>query len=151
MTVKRAFIEDLEQAKALLSHKMPGAKLEDVFHECLRLAISVHLKRKRGGDRPRKGAPKVKPPGTVEPRTPPADVKREVWARDGGKCAFVADDGRRCDSTHQVEYHHVVPWPRGPSTVENIQLRCKCHNIFEAERELGKVYMDRFRRNQGRR
>jgi hypothetical protein len=150
MTVKREFIADLEQAKSLLSHKLPGARLEDIFHECLRLAISVHLKRKRGGDRPRKRAPKAAAPGTVEPRTPPAAVRREVWARDGGTCAFVAADGRRCNSTHQVEYHHVVPWPRGPSTVANIELRCHTHNIYEAERDLGRAHMDKFRRNHHR-
>jgi hypothetical protein len=148
MTVKREFIADLEQAKSLLSHKLPGAKLEDIFHECLRLAISVHLKRKRGGDRPRKPTPTPSAPAALPPRTPPAAVRRAVWTRDGGKCNFTAPDGQKCCSTHQLEYHHVVPWPRGPSTVDNIELRCKIHNIYEAELDLGKAHMDKFRRNR---
>ncbi|MGQ0548287.1 MAG: hypothetical protein ACT4PY_01260, partial [Armatimonadota bacterium] len=35
----------------------------------------------------------------------PAEVKRAVWSRDGGRCAFVADNGRRCTEEAFLEFH----------------------------------------------
>jgi hypothetical protein len=68
----------------------------------------------------------------------PASVRRAVWARDGGRCAFVAPDGRRCGETAFLEFHHVRPYARGgPATVENIELRCRAHNGYEAKLALG--------------
>jgi len=32
----------------------------------------------------------------IDTLTVPASVKRAVWLRDGGRCAFVANNGRRC-------------------------------------------------------
>jgi hypothetical protein len=34
-------------------------------------------------------------------------VKRAVWPRDGGRCACVAPDGRRCTETTFIEFHHL--------------------------------------------
>jgi hypothetical protein len=63
----------------------------------------------------------------------PADVKRAVWVRDIGRCAFVARDGRRCNERAFVEFHHVRPYATGgEASVENIQLRCRRHNDYEA-------------------
>jgi 5-methylcytosine-specific restriction endonuclease McrA len=59
-------------------------------------------------------------------------MKREVWARDVGRCAFVGTDGR-CEETGFLELHHVVPFAEGgPTTVDNLQLRCLAHNAYEA-------------------
>lgn len=64
----------------------------------------------------------------------PARVRRAVWARDGGQCAFVSGDGQRCEAHEFVEYHHVHPYARGgKATVRNIQLRCRAHNGHEAD------------------
>jgi hypothetical protein len=54
-----------------------------------------------------------------------------VWKRDGGRCGFVSKDGRRCTARGQLEYHHVRP--NGEPTVDNIQLRCRAHNLYEAD------------------
>jgi hypothetical protein len=63
-----------------------------------------------------------------------AAVQRAVWHRDGGRCAFVAGNGMRCDARSYLEYHHVDPYTRGgPATVENIFLRCRAHNVYESE------------------
>jgi 5-methylcytosine-specific restriction endonuclease McrA len=63
----------------------------------------------------------------------PAEVKRAVWLRDLGRCAFVGTDGRRCNERGFVEFHHVRPYAAGgEATVENIQLRCRRHNGYEA-------------------
>lgn len=64
-------------------------------------------------------------------------VKREVWARDGGQCAFVGAAGR-CSERGFLEYHHVIPFADGGATdATNLQLRCRAHNAFEAQRWSG--------------
>lgn len=37
-------------------------------------------------------------------RAIPASVRREVFERDGGRCAFADREGRRCQSAWQVDY-----------------------------------------------
>jgi Holliday junction DNA helicase RuvB len=52
----------------------------------------------------------------------PSEVKREVWRRDGGRCA-------RCGSQEKLEYDHIIPVSKGgSSTARNIQLLCEKHN-----------------------
>ena len=51
-----------------------------------------------------------------------AQVKREVWRRDQGRCV-------ECNSKELLEYDHIIPFIRGGSnTARNIQLLCeKCN------------------------
>ena len=57
-----------------------------------------------------------------------------MWRRDAGQCAFVADAGRRCTEQTFLELHHIHPYAwDGEATVENISLRCRRHNQYEAE------------------
>ena len=37
----------------------------------------------------------------------PNAVRRAVWRRDEGQCAFVAATGRRCSERNFVEFHHI--------------------------------------------
>jgi len=68
----------------------------------------------------------------------PAAVRREVWARDNGQCAFVGTLGR-CTEPGFLEFHHVRPYAAGgTATVENIELRCRAHNQYEADQYLGR-------------
>jgi 5-methylcytosine-specific restriction endonuclease McrA len=74
----------------------------------------------------------------------PEPVRREVWARDQGRCTFVDRRGIRCEERSGLELHHRVPFCRGgPTTVENLTLHCRAHNALAAERDLGRDYMDR--------
>jgi 5-methylcytosine-specific restriction endonuclease McrA len=67
----------------------------------------------------------------------PAAVKRAVWKRDEGQCAFVGAEGR-CTERGLLEFHHVVPYADGgPTAAENLQLRCRAHNGYESERWFG--------------
>ena len=60
-------------------------------------------------------------------------MRRAVWLRDLGRCAFVGTDGRRCAERAFVEFHHLKPWATGgEASVSNIQLRCRRHNDYEA-------------------
>ena len=68
----------------------------------------------------------------------PAPVKRAVWVRDGGRCAFVAAQGRRCTERVFLEFHHHEPQAiGGEATIANISLRCRAHNSYEAELVFG--------------
>src|SRR6185436_16176488 len=79
--------------------------------------------------------PKAAPRSTASSRHVPAAVKRAVWMRDDGRCAFVGVAGRCCE-TGFLEFHHVVPFARGgPTNTENLQLRCRAHNAHEAQRD----------------
>jgi 5-methylcytosine-specific restriction endonuclease McrA len=99
----------------------------------------------------RRGAAKVATPQPTETvsstsgtrtRAIPAEVKRTVWQRDGGSCAFTDAKGRRCDQRRFVEYHHKVPYARGGNhELDNIELRCRAHNLLEAERDYGVAFM----------
>lgn len=77
-----------------------------------------------------------------EGRYIPAEVRRAVFKRDGGRCTFVDDSGERCHETGLLEFDHTVPFARGGrATVEGMRLLCDRHNQFEAERAFGKGFM----------
>jgi len=54
----------------------------------------------------------------------PAEVKLEVWKRDGGKCLT-------CGSSDNLHFDHIIPYSRGGSSLvaKNIQLLCARHNL----------------------
>jgi len=68
----------------------------------------------------------------------PRSVRDEVWARDGGRCAYVSPAGVRCTSRWNLEIDHVVPFARGGGNdAGNLRLLCAKHNRVEAERVYG--------------
>jgi hypothetical protein len=95
MTVTGAFKRDLEAVRAELSHQFPDGRLEDVLHHCIQVTLAQRAKERRGA-----GRPPHTPPGKNNAYVP-KHVRRVVWERDGGACAYVAPDGRRCGSTWQ--------------------------------------------------
>jgi len=63
-----------------------------------------------------------------EERRIPDSVKREVWRRDGGKCA-------RCGSREKLEFDHIIPFSKGGSnTARNIELLCMDCNRKKSNR-----------------
>lgn len=67
----------------------------------------------------------------------PAGLRREVGERDGWSCAFVGAKGR-CGETRNLEVHHVKPFAiGGATTLENLEMRCRTHNQYEAEVAFG--------------
>ncbi|HVR70897.1 MAG TPA: HNH endonuclease [Vicinamibacteria bacterium] len=119
----------LRQAKDRLSHAVPDGSTDRVVNRALK-ALLVQLDRTQhaAADRPRQ------PRGTApRSRTIPAHVRRAVWRRDGGQCAFEARSGRRCGERRFLEYHHLDPHVLGgEATVERVELRCRSHNNYEA-------------------
>jgi 5-methylcytosine-specific restriction endonuclease McrA len=148
VTIDRAFKDDLETPRCLLSHVIPDGNLAAVLREAVRCAIEAHGKR-RGAARPARRR-KAVGPGARQPgarQAIPAEVKRAVWERDGGRCTYASADGRRCGSRWRLELDHIRPAAMGgPSTVENLRLRCRVHNALHAEEAFGRARMARFRR-----
>lgn len=77
--------------------------------------------------RPRKTGASPKTKG----RRIPWSVRREVWERDGARCAYAGPDGTRCAATRRLQYDHVKPWALGGRSDDagNIRLLCRAHNL----------------------
>ncbi|MCC7144169.1 MAG: HNH endonuclease, partial [Candidatus Eisenbacteria bacterium] len=68
----------------------------------------------------------------------PIAVRRAVWQRDGGRCAFMSRQGHRCGTRAFLQFHHLIPFAQGGAhTVENLALRCGAHNRYEARSSVG--------------
>ncbi len=126
---------DLRRAQTLMTHAHPPPDAAAVVARSLKLLVADLERRKAAlTERPRKPTPGSPAGGS---RRIPAPVRRAVWTRDGGRCAFVGSQGR-CAETSRLDFHHVVPFARGgPATLENIALRCRAHNHYEAEQCFG--------------
>ena len=84
-------------------------------------------------------------------RTIPAPIRRAVYERDQGRCRFRDAAGRRCTETEWLELHHVQAYGRGGDhRPENIELRCRTYDRYEAERDYGKQVVARYRNSTGR-
>ena len=79
----------------------------------------------------------------------PQAVRDEVYARDGGRCAFIGPGGRRCTETRNLEIDHIVPFGKGGcNDPGNLRLLCRAHNRFAAENEYGRTHMEKFHRRE---
>ncbi|MPZ16379.1 MAG: hypothetical protein GEV06_00480 [Luteitalea sp.] len=133
-TISAETYAKLQEAQALLRHVVPTGDPALIFDRALTLLVTECARTTRAAtDRPN---PSGRP--TAGSRHIPAAVKRTVWQRDGGQCAFVSSSGRRCAERSFLQFHHVVPYAKGgEASVENTELRCRSHNLYEAEREFG--------------
>ncbi len=133
-TVSRETYDKLRQVQDLLRHTIPDGDPATIFDRALTLLLAELSKTKFAAtERPRAGRAR-----RFGSRYIPAAVKREVWRRDGSQCAFRGEQGR-CDETGFLEFHHVVPYAKGgPTTTENLELRCRAHNVYEAEQQFGR-------------
>ena len=131
--------DKLLEAQALLSHTQDGSDLAGVVERALDELLKTLRKRKYAEtDAPRQSKGQTSD-GSPNNRLPiPAAVRRAVHERDGGRCSFVAEDGHRCDSTRLLEFHHIVPVGKGgATTLENVTLHCRAHNLFAAQIDFG--------------
>ena len=139
--------EKLRLAQDLLRHQVPDGDLGQVIDRALTVLLRDLTRQKFAAtDRPHESvmdrahtSRDHEGQGRVAgSRHIPAEVRRSVWKRDGGQCAFVAQNGRRCTERAFLEFHHVVPYGAGgEATLENIRLRCRAHNGYEAKLYFG--------------
>jgi hypothetical protein len=145
MDPRRETYEKLRRAQDLLRHAIPNGDPALIVDKALTLLIA-HVERTKlaATQRPRESRP-------TNPRSRhiAAAVRRTVWARDGGRCAFVGTQGR-CTETGFLEFHHVEPYAVGGEAVsDTIELRCRAHNGHEAEQYFGALEVAR-RREQNK-
>jgi len=133
LTVGQETHDKLQRARDLLRHTIPNGDPAAIIDRALTVLVGQLEGTKHGATaHPHSGSSR-----SSAGRHVPAAVKRAVWARDEGRCAFVGTEGR-CPETGWLEFHHVVPFAAGGETnVENLQLRCRSHNAYEAEAFFG--------------
>ena len=155
-TIGKESHETLRRLQALLRREIPDGDAGVIVERALRLLLErVEKSKFAATSRPRpsirRGADTARLPD--EARTPvvrsrhiPNAVQRASWRRDGGRCAFVSKDGVRCKERVFLEFHHGDAHALGgPATLDNIALRCRRHNQYEAEL----VFGSRARRIEG--
>ena len=138
-TADDEFLVMLERARGLRRHKFPAGRMEDLLKEALE-GLLDRIDPDRRAQRRRKSGPiAVALNGRKRSRRIPRAIKAEVWKRDGGRCAYAAPDGRRCDARSFLEYDHVAPWALGGASDDaaNIRLLCRPHNQRLARRRFG--------------
>ena len=89
LTVSRETHDKFRRAQALLRHAVPTGDAVEIFDRALTLLVES-LERKRCGETAR---PRPSRPSTERSRYIPAAVRRAVWRRDGGRCAFEGSSG----------------------------------------------------------
>jgi hypothetical protein len=162
VTIGAETLEKIRLAKDMLGHAIPSGDDATILDRAY-TALLAELAKKKFAETPKPGSSSGNRPDGRDParcmgkptpqnasagmrrtvpRTPSAAVKRAVWLRDLGRCAFIGTGGHRCNERRFVEFHHVDPYALGgEATIDGIQLRCRRHNHYE-----GRLYFGERRR-----
>ncbi|HEU5076015.1 MAG TPA: HNH endonuclease signature motif containing protein [Polyangiaceae bacterium] len=160
----------LKQLQDLLAHQIPNGDPAAIVERALAVLLTQVHKRKTGiTAKPRAHKPAASTAPQRDRTTPPTEtrtetetatatatatitarrtrhievaLRRDVWPREGGRCGFVGEDGRRCNETRGLEFAHRQPWAKGGAhSATNLGLRCRAHNALEADRDYGAGFM----------
>jgi len=152
-------LQNLERAKALLSHALPEA----TFAQVIGYLVADFVKRKDPLKKVSETKPATKSTESTESQAPeplvgsshpmttdvsaaakhrvklPVSTRREVLQRDQARCSFRDPlSGKVCGSTYQVEVDHILPRSLGGSDdMSNLRCLCRAHNQLMAEVKLG--------------
>jgi 5-methylcytosine-specific restriction endonuclease McrA len=140
ITVDSELLQLLEAAKDAFAHSFPSGRAADVIKHGLRVALDQHDKRLGLVEKP------LKAPRPSRTNHIPAHVKREVLRRAGGRrCEWILPSGERCDCRRKLEFDHIKALALGgKSTLENVRLICRSHNLLAARHVFGDALMDRY-------
>jgi hypothetical protein len=134
-TASTTFKEKLERLQAL----MPQSDLAAALETAVSLTLErLEARRFARTDTPRKGLSET----TVAPKSRPlpAAVRRAVHERDGGRCRFVDERGRRCRERRWLEFHHRHPFGYGGDhRPSNVSLLCRAHHQSMTEHDYGRT------------
>ena len=134
-TASAELYEKLNWLKALMRSSVPDGDLAAIIEEAVTEKLErLEAKRFAKTKSPRKSVERADT--SPKSRYIPAPVKRAVLERDGKRCSFVDEHGRRCTSRDRLEFHHRDPFGRGGDhSPENLHLVCRTHNVYFAERD----------------
>ncbi|HWA77970.1 MAG TPA: hypothetical protein VG937_36800 [Polyangiaceae bacterium] len=159
------FKAKLGRARDLMSHGNPSGELAVVLERALDLLVE-RLEKQRFAKierppAPRKLSENLRGPSNrgeqerkremasieqrgLTRRHVPNEVRRAVAERDGERCTYVDEEGRRCPSRVFLQLHHEVAHALGgASTVANLRVLCGSHNRWLAERDFGRAHQER--------
>jgi hypothetical protein len=153
-TASAEFHHKLEQLRALMGSRGANGDLAAVIEQ----AVTEKLERLEATRFARTRAPRKGPAKTEEnactvssSRHIPVAVQRAVRERDGNRCRYVDDKGRRCPERHRLQFHHRHPYGLGGNhSVLNLRLMCRAHNAYLATCDYGREAMARHRRPRSR-
>ena len=145
-TASAELYDKLERLRALMRPAVPDGDLAAIVEQAVTEKLQRLEARRFAQTRaPRKTLSESETSPTT--RQIPAAVKRAVYERDGGRCRYEDEQGRRCTARQGLEFHHRHPFGRGGDhSVANVSLACRCHNGYLAEVDYGREAIARHRR-----
>ena len=154
-TASAELYHKLERLRALMGSGGSEGDLAGVIEQ----AVTEKLERLEAGRFARTKAHRKGPAETEDEdarpvpssRHIPAAVQRAVRERDGDRCRYLDEQGRRCPERNRLQFHHRHPFGLGGEhSVGNIRLMCRAHNAYLAECDYGGEMMARHRRPRSR-
>ena len=135
--------DKLEWLSALMRSEVPDGDLAAIIEA----AVTEKLERIEARRYARTSAPRKELGDTDTSPTSrhiPAAVRRAVRERDGNRCRYVDERGRRCSERNRLEFHHRHPFGMGGDhSPANLGLVCSSHNRYLAERDYGRAAISR--------
>lgn len=144
-TASRACRDKLRRAQDLLRHRVPDGDVGTIVEKALEALIERVTKERFAQVRgPRKTVSEED--ASPDSRHIPNAIRRAVFERDGGRCTFTDERGRRCGETGALEFDHLDGFARTHlHKADRIRLLCQAHNQYAAERMYGREFMQRAR------
>jgi len=113
LTIGGETLEKLRLAKDMLGHAIPSGDEAAILDRAL-TALLVELAKMKFSDttkpRPSRGT-------RAGARDPSARVKRGVWLRDLGRCAFIGTNARRCNERRFIDRGRDAGFPAPPAQI----------------------------------
>lgn len=157
IVVDEKTLQKIEKLRDLLAHQNPSGSYGKLFELIAEMAldrVDPQRKEERLQNRKAKSQSNLAPPAEpaplkaqkTNPHFIPASVRRQVYLRDQGRCTYRdVVTGKVCGSSFKVEIDHVMPVALGGiSHLQNLQSRCRSHNLWEGVVKLGKEAMTPF-------
>ena len=136
--VKQETMEVLEEIKNIKGQ----VSLSEIFEESLKIYLEKLQKNKKFQN------PIKKLPFPVKSKNVPVNLKRTIFEKAKHQCEYVdPKTGRRCGSRYLLELDHRKPYSLGGETsLENLRVLCKSHNIHQAVKYFGPEKMGKYLR-----
>jgi hypothetical protein len=144
-TASRACRDKLRQAQDLLRHRVPDGDVGTIVEKALD-ALIERVTKERFAEVRKSRKTAIEAEASSVSRHIPSAIKRAVFERDGGRCTFTDERGRRCGETGGLEFDHLDGFARTHlHDADRIRLLCRSHNQYAAERMYGRGGLQRAR------